>query len=75
MQILGTAMDANEVCHLLLMRKCLLAMMMLMLIIVMLILMLLDLNSGYADADTDLCIRIMSLYCINYIFNRTTLLQ
>ena len=24
---------------------------------------LLNLNAGYADADTDLCIRIMSLYC------------
>ena len=55
--------------------KCLLAMMMLMLVIMMLILMLPYLNTSYADADTDLCIRIMSLYCINYIFNRTTLLQ
>ena len=23
-------------------------------------------NTGYADADTDLCIRIMSLYCTDY---------
>ena len=37
-----------------LMRKCLLA---------MLILMLLNLNTGYADTDADLCIRSMSLCC------------
>ena len=30
----------------------------------MLILMLLNLNTGYADTDADLCIRIMSLCCI-----------
>ena len=46
-----------------LMRKCLLAMLILMLVILMLILMLLDLNTGYADTDADLCIRIMSLCC------------
>ena len=44
-----------------LMRKCLLGMLILMLVIMMLILMLLNLNTSYADADTDLCIRIMSL--------------
>ena len=31
----------------------------------MLILMLLNLNTGYADTDADLCIRIMSLWCTN----------
>ena len=56
-------MNANEVCHWLIMRKCLLAM--LMLVILMLILMLLNLNTGYADTDADLCIRIMSLWCTN----------
>ena len=40
-----------------LMWKCLLAMLMLMLVILMLILMLLYLNTGYADANADLCIR------------------
>ena len=44
-----------------LMRKCLLAMLILMLVNMMLILMLLNLNTGYADPDADLCIRIMSL--------------
>ena len=56
------------------MRKCLLA---------MLILMLsypdadpdatyvLNLNTGYADTDTDLCIKIMSLCCINICHCRT----
>lgn len=53
----GNALNANEVCHWMLMRKCLLAMLMLV------ILMLLNLNTGYADTDTDLCIRILSLYC------------
>ena len=38
-----------------LMRKCLLA---------MLILMLLNLNTDYTDSDADLCIRIMSLCCM-----------
>ena len=59
---LGNALNANEVCHWMLMRKWLLALLMLMLVILMLILMLLNLNTGYADADTDLFIRIMSLY-------------
>ena len=45
-----------------LMRRCLLAMLILMLVILMLILMLFNLNTGYADTDADLCIRIMSLY-------------
>ena len=31
--------------------------------IVILMLIQMNLNTGYADADTDLCIRIMSLYC------------
>ena len=43
-----------------LMRKCLLATLILMLVI----LMLLNLNTGYADTDAELCIRIMSLCCI-----------
>ena len=47
-----------------LMRKCLLAMLILMLVILMLILMLFNLNTGYADTDADLCIKIMSLCCI-----------
>ena len=51
---LGNAMNASEACPWMLMRKCLLA---------MLILMLLNLNTGYADTDADLCIRIMSLCC------------
>ena len=46
-----------------LMRKCLLAMLIQMLVILMLILMLLNLNTGYADTDADLCIRIMSFCC------------
>ena len=29
--------------------------------------MLLNLNTGYADTDADLCIKIMSLCCINTI--------
>ena len=36
----------------------------LMLVILMLILMLLNLNTGYADTDAHLCIRIMSLCCM-----------
>ena len=44
-------------------------MLMLMLVILMLFLMLLNLITGYADADTDLCIRIMSLYCMRLPFN------
>ena len=40
-----------------------LAMLILMLVILMLILMLLNLNTGYADTDAYLCIRIMSLCC------------
>ena len=39
------------------------AMIILMLVILMLILMLHNLNTGYADTDADLCIRIMSLCC------------
>ena len=49
---LGNALNANEVCPWIPMKKCLL---------IMLILMLLDLNTGYADTDADLCIRIISL--------------
>ena len=45
-----------------LMRQCLLAMLMLMLVILMLIRMLLNLSTRYAD--TDLCMRIMSLCCM-----------
>ena len=56
---MGNAMNANEACDWMLMRKCLLAMLILMLFI----LMLLNLNTGYADTDADLCIRIMSLCC------------
>ena len=44
-----------------LMRKCLLAMLMLILVILMLI--LLYLNTRYADTDSDLWIKIMSLCC------------
>ena len=40
-----------------------LAMLIPMLAILMLILMLINLNTGYADTDADLCIRIMSLCC------------
>ena len=58
---LGNVFNANEVCPWMLMRKCLLAILMLMLVILMLNQMLLNLNTGYAD--TDLCIRIMSLCC------------
>ena len=50
-----------------LMRKCLLAMLILMLVILMLILMLFNLNTGYADTDADLCIRIMSLCFITIL--------
>ena len=60
---LGNALNANEECPWMLMRKCLLAMLILMLVILMLILMLLNLNTGYADTDADLYIRIMSLCC------------
>ena len=42
---LGKALNANEVCHWMPIRKCLLAMLMLMLIILMLILILLNLNT------------------------------
>ena len=52
-----------------LIRKCLLAMLILMLVILMLILMLLNLNTCYADADPDSCIRIMSL-CETDVFFR-----
>ena len=58
-------MNANEVCPWTLMRKCLLAMLILMLVILMPILMLHNLKTGYADTDADLCIRIISLCCIN----------
>ena len=51
----GNTMNANEVCPWMLGRKCLLAMLILMLVILMLILMLLNLNTGYADTDDDLC--------------------
>ena len=64
---LDNAMNANEVCWCMLMRKCLLVMLILMLVILMLILMLLNLNTGYADTYADLSIRIMSLCCMkNY---------
>ena len=46
---LGNALNDYEVCHWMLMRKCLLALLMLMLVILMLILMLLNLNTGYTD--------------------------
>ena len=45
-----------------LMRKCLLAMLILILVILMLILILLNLNTG----NSDLCFKIMSLYCNHY---------
>ena len=60
---LGSAMNANEVCSWMLMRKCLQAMLILMLVILIQILMLLNLNTGYAVTDADLCLRIMSLCC------------
>ena len=44
--------------------ECLLAMLILMLVILMLILLLVNMNTGYADTDADLCIRSMSLCCI-----------
>ena len=44
-------------------------MLILMLVILMLILMLLKLNTGYADTDAGLCIRIMSL-CYNILANK-----
>ena len=50
---LGNALNANEVCPGMLIRKCLLAMLILMLVILMPILMLLNLNTGYADADAN----------------------
>ena len=53
------------------MRKCLLAMLILMLVILMLIMMLINLNTGYADTDADLCIRIMSLCCKNHNIRET----
>ena len=65
----GNALNANEGCQWMLMRKCLLAMLILMLVILMLILMLLNLNTGYADTDADLCIIIMSL-CCTCIYNQ-----
>ena len=48
------------------MRKCLLAMLIQMLhvFILMLILIVLNLNTGYADTDANLCFRILSL-CSN----------
>ena len=30
-----------------------------------------NLNTSYADTDTDLCIRIMSLYCMNGVYSLT----
>ena len=60
---LGNALNANEACQWMLMRTCLLAMLILMMVILMLILMLLNLNTGHADTDADLCNRIMSLCC------------
>ena len=65
---LGIAINANEVCPWMLMRKCLLAMLIRMLVILILILMLLNFNTGNADSDADLCNRILSLCCIN-LFN------
>ena len=46
--------DANEACQLMLMRKCLLAMLILMHFNLVLILMLLNLCTGYADTDANL---------------------
>ena len=60
---LDNALNANEACPWMLMRKYLLAILILLLIVLMLIIMLLNLNTGYADTDADLCIRIMSLCC------------
>ena len=51
--------DANEACQLMLMRKCLLA---------MLILMLPNLCSGYADTDADLGFQDVSLCCNNCMY-------
>ena len=51
-----------------LIRKCLLAMQ-----ILMLILMLLNLNTGYANIDADLCIRIMSLCCTTVKWTKITI--
>ena len=59
---LGNTLNAYKLCHLMLMRKCLLAMLMLKLIILMLILMLLNWNTGYAGADTDLYAELSSKY-------------
>ena len=56
--------------------ECLLAMLIRMLVILMLILMLLNLNTGNAETDADLRIRIMSLWCMqvpNKMFFRSTL--
>ena len=71
MQI-SNALNANEACPWMLIMKCLLAMLILMLVILMLILMLLNLNTGYADIDADLCIRIMSLCCTCRTFSCKT---
>ena len=63
---LGNAMNANEVYPWMLMRKCLLVMLIQMLhvFILMLILIVLNLNTGYADTDANLCFRILS-WCSN----------
>ena len=61
---LCNALNANEECPWMFMRKRLLAMLILMVAILKQILMLLNLNTGYADSD--LCIRILSLcYTLN----------
>ena len=62
MQI-GNAVNAYETCQLMLMRKCLLAMLIMMMVILMLILLLLNFDTGYADTDADLSFKIMSLCC------------
>ena len=55
------ALNANEVCPWMLMRKCLLV----MVVILMLILMIhvLNLDKGCTYTDADLCIKLMPLYC------------
>ena len=73
---LGNALNANEACSwMLIKRKCLLVMLILMLVILTLILMLPNLNTGYADTDADLCIRIMSLCCIECALSFVDLTQ
>ena len=69
---LGKALNANEVCPWMLMRKCLLAMLMPMLVILILILMLFNLNASYADNDADFLINITFLCCIYRWIKRWT---